>query len=109
MECDLLGRWVAKKVNDGSWRWYFYDGLKVIAEGMTTTNKVFYTLAPGPPPSPTLPQVRQRLIELLRQNRAHLRESVKQKDAACYFQISHCGSAFLSSASPALLIRVSPI
>ena len=30
---DLMGRRVAKRVDAGAWRWYFYDGLKVIAEG----------------------------------------------------------------------------
>jgi RHS repeat-associated protein len=44
---DLLGRRVAKRVNGGDWWWYFYDGLKVLAEGSATNNRVFYTLAPG--------------------------------------------------------------
>jgi RHS repeat-associated protein len=45
---DLMGRRVAKKVNDGAWWWYFYDGLKVLAEGSnTSTNRVFYTLGEG--------------------------------------------------------------
>jgi len=45
---DLFGRRVAKKVGDnGDWRWFFYDGLNVVAEGTQTNDKMFYTLAPG--------------------------------------------------------------
>ena len=44
---DLLGRRVAKRVNGGSWKWFFYDGLKVVAEGTTTTNKMYYTNSPS--------------------------------------------------------------
>jgi RHS repeat-associated protein len=44
---DLLGRRVAKRVNGGDWWWYFYDGLKVLAEGSATNNRVFYTLGEG--------------------------------------------------------------
>jgi RHS repeat-associated protein len=49
---DLMGRRVAKRVTYpgyGSlpWRWYFYDGLKVIAEGTTTTNRTYYTNSPA--------------------------------------------------------------
>ena len=44
---DLLGRRVGKKVGSGAWNWYFYDGLKVAAEGTSTTNKTFYTNGPG--------------------------------------------------------------
>jgi len=45
---DLMRRRVAKKVNAGAWWWYFYDGLKVLAEGSnTSTNRVFYTLGEG--------------------------------------------------------------
>jgi len=36
---DLLGRRVAKRVNSGPWRWFFYDGLKVIAEGTGTNDR----------------------------------------------------------------------
>ena len=44
---DLMGRRVAKKVNSGAWKWFFYDGLKVVAEGTATNDKMFYTLSPG--------------------------------------------------------------
>jgi len=44
---DLMGRRVAKRVNGGSWKWFFYDGLKVVAEGTTTTNKIYYTNSPA--------------------------------------------------------------
>jgi RHS repeat-associated protein len=44
---DLLGRRAAKRVNGGDWWWYFYDGLKVLAEGSATNNRVFYTLGEG--------------------------------------------------------------
>ena len=52
---DLLGRRVAKRVTlygvygegTGPWRWYFYDGLKVIAEGTATNDKMYYTTNGG--------------------------------------------------------------
>ena len=44
---DAFGRRVARKEGDGPWRWYFYDGLKIIAEGTGTTDRKYYTLAPG--------------------------------------------------------------
>jgi hypothetical protein len=42
-----MGRRVAKKVDSGNWKWYFYNGLKVIAEGTGTTNKIPYANGPG--------------------------------------------------------------
>jgi len=44
---DLLGRRVAKRVDGGTWRWYFYDGLKVVAEGTGQSDKTYSTLGPG--------------------------------------------------------------
>jgi RHS repeat-associated protein len=44
---DLMGRRVAKKKNSGNWRWYFYDGLKVIVEGNATNGKFYYTNSPA--------------------------------------------------------------
>ena len=44
---DLLGRRVAKRVNGGSWQWFFYDGLKVVAEGTGQNDKIYYTNSPG--------------------------------------------------------------
>jgi RHS repeat-associated protein len=44
---DLLGRRVAKKMDSGNWRWYFYDGLQVTAEGTGTSDKIYYTNSPG--------------------------------------------------------------
>jgi YD repeat-containing protein len=49
---DVMGRRVAKRVNDAGygwsdWPWCFYDGLKVIAEGAGTNDKAFMTLGPG--------------------------------------------------------------
>jgi RHS repeat-associated protein len=46
---DHAGRRVAKSVNGGAWRWYFYDGLKVVAEGTSSSDKQYYTTAPGDP------------------------------------------------------------
>jgi RHS repeat-associated protein len=43
----LTRRRVAKKVGAGNWRWYFYDGLKVVAEGTGTSDKIHYTNSPG--------------------------------------------------------------
>jgi len=43
-KCDLLGRRLAKRVNGGDWWWYFYDGLKVLAEGWNASNnRTIYT------------------------------------------------------------------
>jgi RHS repeat-associated protein len=33
----------------GAWTWYSYDGLKVVAEGTSSTSKMYYTTAPGDP------------------------------------------------------------
>jgi hypothetical protein len=49
---DLLGRRIAKRVTPaygtpGPWRWYFYDGLQVTAEGTGTTDKMYYTHSPS--------------------------------------------------------------
>jgi len=44
---DLLGRRVAKRFNGGPWRWYFYDGLKVIAEGTGQDDRIYYTNSPA--------------------------------------------------------------
>ena len=44
---DLMGRRVAKRVDSGPWRWYFYDGLQVIAEGTSTTSRLSYTNTGG--------------------------------------------------------------
>jgi RHS repeat-associated protein len=49
---DLLGRRVAKRATyapqePGPWRWYFYDGLKVVAEGTSQNDKIYYTNSPG--------------------------------------------------------------
>jgi RHS repeat-associated protein len=46
---DHAGRRVAKSVNGGAWRWYLYDGLKVVAEGTGTSSKMYYTTAPDDP------------------------------------------------------------
>jgi len=49
---DLLGRRIAKRVTPaygapGPWRWYFYDGLQVTAEGTGTNDKMYYTHSPS--------------------------------------------------------------
>ena len=48
---DLYGRRAAKRVDTGSgfgaWRWYFYDGLKVVAEGTGPSDRIYYTNAPS--------------------------------------------------------------
>jgi len=49
---DLLGRRIAKRVTPaygapGPWRWYFYDGLQVTAEGTGTSDKIYYTHSPS--------------------------------------------------------------
>jgi RHS repeat-associated protein len=44
---DVLGRRVARRLNGGPWRWYFYDGLQVTAEGTGTTDKMYYTHSPS--------------------------------------------------------------
>jgi RHS repeat-associated protein len=44
---DLMGRRVAKRVNGGDWKWYFYDGLQVIVEGTSATSHVAYTNSPS--------------------------------------------------------------
>jgi len=48
---DLYGRRAARRVDSGAgfgaWRWYFYDGLKVVAEGTGTADRIYYTNAPG--------------------------------------------------------------
>jgi len=49
---DLLGRRIAKRLtppygSPGPWRWYFYDGLQVTAEGTGTTDKMYYTHSPS--------------------------------------------------------------
>jgi RHS repeat-associated protein len=44
---DLLGRRVARRLNGGAWRWYFYDGLQVTAEGTATNDKMYYTHSPS--------------------------------------------------------------
>jgi RHS repeat-associated protein len=46
---DHAGRRATKKVDSGAWRWYSYDGLKVVAEGTSSTSKMYYTTAPGDP------------------------------------------------------------
>jgi RHS repeat-associated protein len=50
---DHAGRRAAKRVNSGAgfgaWTWYLYDGLKVVAEGTSSTSKMYYTTAPGDP------------------------------------------------------------
>jgi RHS repeat-associated protein len=50
---DHAGRRAAKRVNNGggfgAWTWYSYDGLKVVAEGTSSTSKMYYTTAPGDP------------------------------------------------------------
>jgi hypothetical protein len=42
-----LGKRVAKRVDAGggfgAWRWYCYDGLRVIAAGTGTSDKTYYT------------------------------------------------------------------
>jgi len=38
---------VAKRVNGGLWRWFFFDGLKVVAEGTGQNDKIYYTNSPG--------------------------------------------------------------
>ena len=51
LKYDLYGRRAAKRVDTGSgfgaWRWYFYDGLKVVAEGTGTADRIYYTNTPG--------------------------------------------------------------
>jgi RHS repeat-associated protein len=44
---DLLGRRVAKRISSGDWKWYFYDGLQVMAEGTTTSSRLSYTNSPS--------------------------------------------------------------
>ena len=44
---DFAGRRVAKRVDSGAWRWYFYDGLQVIAEGTGQNTKLSYTNTPS--------------------------------------------------------------
>jgi hypothetical protein len=45
---DLLRRRVARRLTTGyqqpgPWRWYFYDGLQVVAEGSGTSDKMYYS------------------------------------------------------------------
>jgi RHS repeat-associated protein len=42
-----MARRVAKKVDSGNWKWYFYDGLKVIVEGTATNSRTYYTNSPA--------------------------------------------------------------
>jgi RHS repeat-associated protein len=44
---DVLGRRVARRLNGGPWRWYFYDGLQVTAEGTGTSDKMYHTHSPS--------------------------------------------------------------
>ena len=44
---NAFGRRVAKKVNDNDWKWFFYDGLQVVAEGSSTTSRLSYTNSPS--------------------------------------------------------------